>query len=159
MRQGRSLAVQPDCLKGRVVCGTVYGNMHFKDILGSFARVGYCIPVLDFYLVLHGLRCRKSTVINYSINPPHAVPFTCGRRSRCCVDAPGPACGRSSDSSSARVDAAPHQYASCAAHSPCDSQNSEEKLHNDYLITVQDMKTDKIHVHCMKKYEKNKRTD
>ena len=24
-------------------------------------RVGYCIPGPDFYRVLHGLRCRKST--------------------------------------------------------------------------------------------------
>ena len=30
MRLGRSLAVQPDCLKGRVVCGTVYGDMHLN---------------------------------------------------------------------------------------------------------------------------------
>ena len=29
---GRSLRVQPDCLKGRVVCGTVYGDMHLKDL-------------------------------------------------------------------------------------------------------------------------------
>ena len=57
MRQGRSLTVQPDCLKSRVVCGTVYGDMHLKDLLGSFVRVGYCIPVPDFYLVLHDLRC------------------------------------------------------------------------------------------------------
>ena len=35
-----------DCLKGRVVCGTVYGDMHLKDLLGSIVRVGYCIPVL-----------------------------------------------------------------------------------------------------------------
>ena len=28
MHYGRSLTVQPDCLKGRVVCGTVYGDMH-----------------------------------------------------------------------------------------------------------------------------------
>ena len=38
-------------LKGRVVCGTVYGDMHLKDLLGSFSSVGYCIPVPDFYLV------------------------------------------------------------------------------------------------------------
>ena len=25
MRKGRSLAVQSDCIKGRVMCGTVYG--------------------------------------------------------------------------------------------------------------------------------------
>ena len=55
--------VQPDCLKGRVVFGTVYGDMHLKDLLGSIARVGYCIPVPDFYLVLHGLSCRKRTII------------------------------------------------------------------------------------------------
>ena len=60
----RSLAVQPDCLKGRVVCGTVYGDMHLKDLLGSFVRVGYRIPFPDFYLVLHGLRCRKSTIMD-----------------------------------------------------------------------------------------------
>ena len=51
-------------LKGRVVCGTVYGDMHLKDLLGSFVRVGYRIPVPDFYLVLHGLRCRKSTIMD-----------------------------------------------------------------------------------------------
>ena len=45
-----SLAVQPDCLKGRVVYGTVCGDMHLKDHLGSMIRVGYRIPVPDFYL-------------------------------------------------------------------------------------------------------------
>ena len=40
-----SLAVQPDCVKGWVVCGTVYGDMYYKDLLGSIERVGYCIPV------------------------------------------------------------------------------------------------------------------
>ena len=46
---------------GRVVCGTVYGDMdlHVKDLLGSIVREGYRIP--EFYLVLHGLRCQKST--------------------------------------------------------------------------------------------------
>ena len=62
--QGRSLTMQPDCLKGRVVCGTVYGDMHLKDLLGSYVRVRYRIPVPDFYLVLHGLRCRKSTIMD-----------------------------------------------------------------------------------------------
>ena len=57
-------AVQPDCLKGRVVCGTVYWDMHLKDLLGSMVIVGYRIPVPDFYLVLHGLRCRKSTIMD-----------------------------------------------------------------------------------------------
>ena len=28
LRLGRSLTVQPDCLKGRVVCGTVYVDLH-----------------------------------------------------------------------------------------------------------------------------------
>ena len=27
------LTVQPDCLKGHVVCGTVYGDMRLKDLL------------------------------------------------------------------------------------------------------------------------------
>ena len=44
--KGRSSAVKRDCYKGRVVCGTAYG--HLKDILVSFARVRYCIPVPDF---------------------------------------------------------------------------------------------------------------
>ena len=64
MRSGWSLEVQPDCLKCRVVCGTVYGDMHFKDLLGSIVRVGYRIQVPDFYLVLQGLRCRKSTIMD-----------------------------------------------------------------------------------------------
>ena len=64
MRYGRSLTVQPNCLKSRVVCGTVCGDMHFKDLLGSFLRGGYRIPVPDFYLLLHGLRCRKSTIMD-----------------------------------------------------------------------------------------------
>ena len=37
--------------------------MHLKD-MGSFVRVGYCIPVPDFHLVLHGLRYRKSTIMD-----------------------------------------------------------------------------------------------
>ena len=37
--------VRPDCEKGRVLCGAVYGDMHYKDLLGSIARVGCCIPV------------------------------------------------------------------------------------------------------------------
>ena len=35
-------------LKGRVVCGTVFGDMHLKYPLGSIARLAYYIPVLDF---------------------------------------------------------------------------------------------------------------
>ena len=41
--------------------------MYLKDILGSIVRVGDCIPVLDFYLVLNDFRCQKSTLINKSI--------------------------------------------------------------------------------------------
>ena len=63
MRKGWSLTVKPDCLKGRVVCGTVYGDMHLKDLLGSIARVRYCILVPDFNLVLHGLCCRKKNTL------------------------------------------------------------------------------------------------
>ena len=33
--------------------------MHLKDLLGSIARVGYRIPVPDFYLVLYGLAAEK----------------------------------------------------------------------------------------------------
>ena len=50
--------VQGDCVKGQVVCGTVYGDMHYKDLLRSMVRVEYCILVPDFYLMLHGLWCR-----------------------------------------------------------------------------------------------------
>ena len=45
--------MQPNCLKGQVVYGTVYGNMHFKDPLGSVIREGYCIPVPDFYILCY----------------------------------------------------------------------------------------------------------
>ena len=41
--KGMSLSVQPACLKGQVVYGMVYGDIHFKDLLGAIARVGYCI--------------------------------------------------------------------------------------------------------------------
>ena len=66
MRCARSLIVQPNCLKGRVMCGTVFGDMHFKGLLGSIARGRSCIPVLDSYLlvVLHGLYCRKITIMD-----------------------------------------------------------------------------------------------
>ena len=52
------------CEKGWGMCGTVYGDMHLKDLMGSIARVGYCIPVPDFYLVLKVLRCQKSTIMD-----------------------------------------------------------------------------------------------
>ena len=63
--------VQPDCLKGWVMYGTVYGDMHLKNLLGSIVRVGYHIPVPDFYLVLHGLRCRKSTINGLNQTKPN----------------------------------------------------------------------------------------
>ena len=53
--------VQPNCVEGLMVCGIVYGDMYYKELLGSIERVGYCIPILDFYIVLHGVRCWKST--------------------------------------------------------------------------------------------------
>ena len=37
-----------------------YGDMHYKDTLGSIIRVGYYIPVLDFYLVLHDFDAKKN---------------------------------------------------------------------------------------------------
>ena len=51
-------ASRPGHTKDHDKNGTVYGDMHLKDLLGSIVRVGYRITV---YLVLHGLRCRKST--------------------------------------------------------------------------------------------------
>ena len=39
MRLGKRLAVQPDCLKGRLVCGTVYADMYLKDLMGSIVIV------------------------------------------------------------------------------------------------------------------------
>ena len=66
--EGRSLAVQLDCENGGVGCGTVYWDMHYNELLGSIPRVS--IPVLDFYLVRNGLRCRKKSdgFINQSIS-------------------------------------------------------------------------------------------
>ena len=69
------LTVQPNCLKGRVVCGTVYGDIHLKDLIGSIAKVGYCIQVPDFYLVLHGIRWRKSTIKEIKSPPDVLVVF------------------------------------------------------------------------------------
>ena len=41
--------------KGHVVSRTVYVDMHYKDLLGSIASVGYRITVPYFYLVLHDI--------------------------------------------------------------------------------------------------------
>ena len=62
--KSRGLTVQPDCVKGQVACGTVYGDKHHKDLLGSITRVWYFILVPDFYLVLHNLRCLKITLMD-----------------------------------------------------------------------------------------------
>ena len=44
-----NLAVQSDCVNGQLVCEFVYGDiMHYQNILGSFAREQYCIPVTNF---------------------------------------------------------------------------------------------------------------
>ena len=71
MSSGRSLTVQPE-----VVCGTVYVDTHLKYLLGSIARVGYCIPISDFYLVLHGLRWRKRTIMGWSIEFDQIEEYT-----------------------------------------------------------------------------------
>ena len=39
-------------VKGRVVYRIVYGDKHNRHFIGSVARVGYCFPVPDFFLVL-----------------------------------------------------------------------------------------------------------
>ena len=39
-----NLAVQPDCVKCRIVCGTVYGDIQYKDLMGSMSRVRHRIP-------------------------------------------------------------------------------------------------------------------
>ena len=59
-----------DCLKGRVVCGTVYEDMHFKDLLGFIARVEYRIPVPGFCLVLHYIDI--NTLMGQSLLPDTA---------------------------------------------------------------------------------------
>ena len=54
--KGKSLTLQPDFLKGPVVCRTVYGDMRFKDLLGSILQEWYRIPVPNYYLLLHRLQ-------------------------------------------------------------------------------------------------------
>ena len=58
------MAVQHDCVRYWLVCGTVYGDLHYKYPLGSITREEYCIPVPDFYQVQHDLRCLKSTLMD-----------------------------------------------------------------------------------------------
>ena len=38
----------------------VYGDIHLKNLLESFVRVGYRILVPDFYLVLHCFAAEKA---------------------------------------------------------------------------------------------------
>ena len=60
----------PTVYKGQVVCGTVSGDMHLKDLLASFVRVGYRISIPDFYLVLYmAFAAEKSTIVNGLIYP------------------------------------------------------------------------------------------
>ena len=69
--------MQPGCVKGQALCGTVYGDLHLKDLLGSFPRVGYCKLVPDFHLVLHGLRCQNKQcngLINQSTKMTDCIP-------------------------------------------------------------------------------------
>ena len=58
--------------KGWIGSGTVYGDMHYKDLLGTMVRVGHCIPVSDFlsratWLSIPNKHCNG--LINQSINP------------------------------------------------------------------------------------------
>ena len=59
-----SFAVQPDYIKDQLVymCGTVYGDTHLKDPVGSIARVWQCISFPEFYVVANGRRCQKNTL-------------------------------------------------------------------------------------------------
>ena len=57
------------------VWNCLWGNALKLRSLGSFVRVGYRIPVPDFYIVLHGLRCRKSTIYNNGLNQTKSSLF------------------------------------------------------------------------------------
>ena len=43
---------------------TVYGDINFKDLLGSIARIGCCIAVSNFYSMLLGLWFQKSALMD-----------------------------------------------------------------------------------------------
>ena len=58
---GVRVGVQPDCIKGQVVCGTVNWDKICYNLLGSIAEVGYHIAVPDFYLMLYGFLYVKNT--------------------------------------------------------------------------------------------------
>ena len=55
--------------KGRVVCGTVYGEMHLKDLLGSFvrARVSYPGPRFLSSATWHSLPKKHYNGLNQTI--------------------------------------------------------------------------------------------
>ena len=63
------LAVQPDCGKGWVACGTLFGDMHYKDLLGSITREEYCIPIPDFFSRATWPLIRKSTLMPVTQDP------------------------------------------------------------------------------------------
>ena len=51
--------------------------MHYKDLLGSIVRVGYCIPFQDFYLVLHACDIEKAfKLINHNLIRRHTWVLT-----------------------------------------------------------------------------------
>ena len=59
--------------------GSSHGfSLPLKDRLGSNVRVGYYILVPDFYLVLHGLRCKKTQYwINHKSSKMHLLTYSC----------------------------------------------------------------------------------
>ena len=80
---GRTL--QPDYLKGWLVCGTVCGDRHFNSSLGSIERVGYCIRVTYFYLVFMVFDAKKALkwidqtrlIIKYHLNVEFKFNYIC----------------------------------------------------------------------------------
>ena len=62
------LAVQPDCVKGQVVRGSVCGDMHHKDLLGSITSREYgSVSGSGFLSSAAWTATQKSTVIDKSI--------------------------------------------------------------------------------------------
>ena len=69
------LAVQPDCAKSQVMIWAIYGDIQYNDQIASILRVENYTPVSDFHIVLHGLRCRKITLKNRTINHSHTYSW------------------------------------------------------------------------------------
>ena len=72
------LAVQPDCLKGRVVCGTVYGKKHYDGFINqSIMCYDYQCPLIsdpmDTKLVTSVFTYRVPT-LNTSEDSPKVYP-------------------------------------------------------------------------------------